>query len=143
MIKLTIPGIPVAKARPRVGRNGHAFTPQKTVNYESLVQHSYMDQAEGQKLEGPLLIKIDFYFPIPKSYTKKRKEKIGLLKELHTKKPDIDNCIKSITDALNKFAYNDDSQIVRITAAKNYTQKEPRAEIEIVEVKFDAEGMDS
>jgi Holliday junction resolvase RusA-like endonuclease len=134
MIKLTIPGIPVAKARPRVGRNGHAFTPQKTVNYENLVQYTYMDQAEGQKLEGPLRMDIMFFFPIPKSYSKKRREAIRRMTEQHTKKPDIDNCIKSITDALNKFAYDDDSQVVEISARKYYTEEEPRAEVKIVEV---------
>ena len=133
MIKITIPGIPVAKGRPRVTKRG-AFTPQKTVNYESLVQYIYMDQAEGQKLEGPLKMDIGFYFPIPKSYSKKRKQAIMDIEEMHTKKPDIDNCIKSITDALNNFAYDDDSQIVEITAKKNYTVNEPNAVVTIFQI---------
>ena len=36
MIKLTIPGEPCAKQRPRLGK-GYTYTPQKTVNYEILV----------------------------------------------------------------------------------------------------------
>src|SRR5690606_17060382 len=105
MIKLTIPGKPVAKARPRMTRNGHAFTPEKTVNYETLVQYCYMDQAEGVLLEGPIELVAHFYFDIPKSYTKKRKQAISELRELYTKKPDFDNLGKIITDALNGFAY--------------------------------------
>ena len=30
MIDLTIPGVPVAKGRPRTTRTGHVFTPAKT-----------------------------------------------------------------------------------------------------------------
>ena len=133
MIKITIPGIPVAKGRPRVTKRG-AFTPQKTVNYESLVQYTYMAQAEGQKLEGPLRMDIMFFFPIPKSYSKKRREAIRRMLEQHTKKPDIDNCIKSITDALNKFAYDDDSQVVEISARKYYTEEEPNAVVTIFQI---------
>ena len=133
MITITIPGIPVSKARPRLGKYG-TYTPTKTVNYENLVQLCYMDQGEGKKLEGALQMVIDLYFPIPKSYSKKRVEAIKEMEELHTKKPDIDNCIKSITDALNQFAYDDDSQIVGITARKHYTTEEPRAVVTIAEV---------
>lgn len=133
MITVTIPGIPIAKGRPRLSKHG-TYTPQKTVNYENLVQLCYMDQGEGKKLEGALQMVIDLYFPIPKSYSKKRVEAIKEMEELHTKKPDIDNCIKSITDALNRFAYDDDSQIVGITARKHYTTEEPRSVVTIAEV---------
>ena len=135
MVKFTIPGIPIAKARPRMTKQGHAFTPSKTVNYENLVQYTYMDQMEGVKLEGPLEIGIKLYFPIPKSYTKKQREDISTGKLKYIKKPDVDNCIKSITDALNGFAYDDDSQIIGIIAQKHYTDEEPRAEVMIQEVE--------
>jgi Holliday junction resolvase RusA-like endonuclease len=42
----------------------------------------------------------------------------GLL--LPTKKPDLDNVIKAVCDALNKFAYHDDSQIVAIECSKAF-----------------------
>lgn len=35
-------------------------------------------------------------------------------------KPDVDNCAKSILDALNKIAYNDDSRIVELIVRKVY-----------------------
>ena len=132
-MKIIIPGIPIAKGRPRVGKFG-TYIPTKTVNYENLVQLCYMDQGEGKKLEGALQMVIDLFFPIPKSYSKKRVEAIKEMEEMHTKKPDIDNCIKSITDALNRFAYDDDSQIVGLTARKHYTTEEPRAVVTIAEV---------
>lgn len=133
MITLNIPGIPVAKQRPRLSKYG-TYTPEKTINYESLVQMCYMDQADGVKLEGPLEISIDFHFPIPQSYTKAARNKIKSGLMLHTKKPDIDNCIKTITDALNQFAYKDDSQIVSVIARKHYTDAQPRAQVKLREI---------
>ena len=129
-MKIIIPGIPIAKGRPRVGKFG-TYTPTKTVNYENLVQFCYMDQAEGVKLAGPVRMEIQLLFPIPKSYSKKQVELIKAQGMVHTKKPDISNCLKSIEDALNGLAYDDDSQIVEIMAWKWYTLEDPRAEVYI------------
>ena len=51
MIKLTIPGEPCAKQRPRTTKQGHTYTPQKTVNYETLVYEKFPIQEwpEGLK----------------------------------------------------------------------------------------------
>ena len=59
--------------------------------------------------------------PIPKSTPKSRKA--AMLEKIiqHTKKPDLDNLQKAVLDALNGTAWEDDSQIVRITAEKKYT----------------------
>lgn len=132
-VRLTIPGIPVAKGRPRLGKHG-TYTPTKTVNYENLVQYCYMDQAEGVKLAGPLKMEILLFFPMPKSYSKKQVELIRAQGMIHTKKPDASNCLKTIEDALNNFAYDDDSQIFYSTVIKFYTLGDPRAEVYIEEV---------
>ena len=50
-----------------------------------------------------------------------------------TKKPDLDNVIKAVLDALNGVAYKDDSRIVRIEARKEYSDS-PRLEIHIKDV---------
>ena len=49
-----------------------------------------------------------------------------------TKKPDIDNITKVVLDALNKFAYKDDTQITEITAVKKYAST-PKVKIKIEE----------
>ena len=41
-----------------------------------------------------------------------------------TKKPDIDNVIKIILDALNKMAFRDDSQITKLEIEKRYAEEE-------------------
>ncbi len=130
----TIYGNPVAKGRPRVTKWG-TYTPEKTVNYENLVKMSYLERWSNQPLLAcDLRIEITFYFQIPKSTSKKNRE-LMLLGEIRpTKKPDIDNCIKAITDALNNLAYKDDSQIVEITACKWY-EEEPKVCVKIEAIK--------
>ena len=41
-----------------------------------------------------------------------------------TKKPDIDNIVKIILDAMNKFAFKDDTQITKLEVEKKYGLEE-------------------
>ena len=61
--------------------------------------------------------------PIPKSASKRNKEKMlsGELK--HVKKPDIDNTTKMCLDCMNGIVYLDDKQIYKVTAEKQYGEK--------------------
>lgn len=128
MIKIfKIPGEPVAKGRPRVTRYG-TFTPEKTLNYETLVKEMYAVTYGQTMLDGELDIDVKLFFQIPKSASKKKQELMELGKIRPTKRPDIDNCLKIITDALNGIAYKDDSQIVQATVSKYYSNT-PRAEV--------------
>jgi len=71
---------------------------------------------------GPVEVIVDAYMPIPASYpTKKRGECIaGVYK--HTKKPDIDNLLKSALDGINGVVVIDDAQVVKVTATKKYAE---------------------
>lgn len=134
-LTLTIPGEPVAKARPRVMRSGITFTPAKTKNYETLVQELFaIKYSSHTPLEGPLRCYIDAYMQIPKSASKK---KLGAMQKGNIrpiKRPDVDNLCKSITDALNGIAYRDDSQIVTCVIQKMYSDT-PRVELEIEQME--------
>jgi len=131
MVKLIIPGEPVAKGRPRVTKWG-TYTPEKTKNYETLVKELFFIEHGQTLLEGQLKIDIKAYFSIPKSASKKKKQ-LMLEGELRpTKKPDADNILKIIGDALNDLAYKDDKQIVSANIEKFYSD-EPRLEVEIKE----------
>ena len=132
MIKLTIPGEPCAKQRPRTTKQGHTYTPQKTVNYETLVRQLYITQNFRKQLEGALKMTVRAYFAIPKSDSNKKayQKSIGIIRP--TKRPDWDNVGKVISDALNGLAYHDDSQIVSATVEKWYSL-EPRVEVILME----------
>ena len=132
MIKLIIPGQPCAKGRPRLGKYG-TYTPDKTVNYETLVKQLYITEHYGKQLEGALNLKVTAYFQIPKSKSKKIKEAMLKSDIRPTGRPDWDNVGKIISDALNGLAYHDDSQIVTATVEKWYSDN-PRVEVEIQEI---------
>lgn len=130
---LTIPGEPVAKARPRMTRGGHVYTPQRTRDYEDFVRQCFQIEHGSPMLEGALALELDLYFGIPKSRSKATRERMQKGLVLHTKKPDADNVYKSITDSLCGIAYKDDSQIAVVHIRKAYSDV-PRAEVHIKEI---------
>jgi Holliday junction resolvase RusA-like endonuclease len=123
MVEFFIPGLPVAKQRPKFAVRGgfaRAYTPAKTVSYEKLVSQ-YGRIAIKKPLEGPLLVDLLFTLPIPASTSKKRA--MELLNGPHIKKPDLSNLQKAVEDGLNSIAYLDDCQIFDIHARKIYGDK--------------------
>lgn len=114
------------KARPRVNTyTCKAYTPENTKDYEMLIkQYFKLKYPRYVPLENRVAVKIVAQFKIPKTATKKDKALIeeGLLSP--TKKPDIDNIIKIILDALNKMAFKDDNQITKIEVEKVYGEVE-------------------
>ena len=122
------------KARPRMNTyTGKAYTPNKTKNYEYLVRQIFTCKyPKFVPITGRVKMTIIAYFEIPKSTSKKKETEILLNKISPTKKPDWDNIGKIISDALNKFAFNDDSQITNVTVVKEY-YKIPKVLVKIEE----------
>ena len=101
--------------------------------YENLVKRCYQEQC-GKWLNGAIRIRIEVYYKIPKSYTKKRIQAIRDGLEMPLKKPDSDNIAKIVLDSLNKIAFNDDAQVVELTVIKRWTEEQERIEFELEEV---------
>lgn len=92
IIEFDIPGIPVAKGRPRV-YHGHGVTPERTRLAEQHVKNAFQAQyPDFTPLEGRLVLVAHFWMG-----------KNG--------RPDLDNLEKLVMDALNGLAYHDDEQI--------------------------------
>jgi Holliday junction resolvase RusA-like endonuclease len=133
MIEFIVPGEPTGKGRPRVSIiAGHANlrTPEKTVLYENNVRMQYQLVSQGYKFndQDQLLMRIDAFFQIPQSASKKKKELMISGGIRPTKKPDMDNILKVVADALNGVAYRDDTQIVTAGVHKFYSDN-PRVEV--------------
>ena len=144
MIYFKFNGEPVGKGRPRVtARKGkgkdsaifaHAYTPKKTRDYEDKIRFEFManccETMPVYPKSIPLKMEMTFAFSIPKSYSKKKREDClsGVIQ--HTKKPDADNCAKAVADALQGYAFEDDSQITVMTLEKIYAE-EPYVEVKI------------
>ena len=138
-----IDGKPQGKARartfynPKLGRV-QSMTPENTVLYENLVKQSFVQQADKDArwfTKEPLAVYITAFYHIPASTTKKDRQLICSGKLCPTKKPDADNIAKVICDALNGVAYGDDTQIIKLSILKAYTEEQPRVQVCIEEIK--------
>lgn len=130
-LSFTIPGEPVGKARPRMTRSGHTYTPEKTVSYENLVKLCFKAKYPNEKpADGTVQMVITAHYAMPKSVSNKKRQLMTDGKIRPTKKPDADNIIKAVADALNGIAYRDDSQIVNVSISKWYSDS-PRVEVAI------------
>ena len=135
-IEFEIIGEPKGKGRPRFARIGNcvrSYTPKETHNYESFVKVSYINSVGQRKLEGQIQAEIIGVFPIPKSESKKRKADMLAGKILHTKKIDCDNLCKTVLDALNGIAYDDDKQVCRLYVEKRYGDF-PKVKVKLKEI---------
>lgn len=130
MTDFTIDGAPRGKERPRFG-NGHAYTPQNTLDYEEKIKLSYLRAGGKNYRDAPIFMEIVIYLPIPKSASKNERKQMVEGELRPTKKPDFDNVSKVVADSLNGIAYNDDSQIVDFLCAKYYSEN-PRIEVRIM-----------
>ena len=125
-IEFFVPGPPVGKGRPRAARRGAGvvmFTPEKTVGYETLAATTAGNAMRAhQLLDGPLEAMLEMRFQVPASWSKARRARALAGVEWHISKPDADNVAKAILDACNGVVFRDDSQIVMLTATKEFSE---------------------
>lgn len=134
--QFTVAGDPKGKQRPRTvhtSKGIKTYTPDQTVVYENYIRYSYSQQCRGIFLNGAIEARITAFFSIPKSVSKKKRQKMLDQEIMHTKKIDCDNLAKAVLDALNKVAYNDDSQISRLIVEKYYAER-PMVRISLKEI---------
>lgn len=121
-----VPGMPVGKGRPRatnIGGKARMYTPAKTASYESLVAWAAHDAMAGRAaLDGPVVLELQVAMPVPSSWS--RRARAAALADLAppTRKPDIDNVIKIICDAVNGIVWGDDVQVVDCQLTRRYRE---------------------
>ncbi|WJJ94015.1 RusA family crossover junction endodeoxyribonuclease [Neopusillimonas aromaticivorans] len=124
MIRFTVPGKPVAKARPKAAARGKhitLYTPQKTVAYESTVALAARQAMAGKPLlTGPVEVFMTLVLPVPVSWSKRKQADALAGAVMPTTKPDADNCVKAIFDAVNGVVWVDDVQVVGLRLRKIY-----------------------
>ena len=124
MITFVVDGTAVPKQRPRIsGRR--AYTPKRTKDYEGRVLEAFRSSYSGFYpafgKDTPVWVCIHIIQAIPKSWPKKKRARAeaGEIFPLG-RNGDIDNIAKSILDALNGFAYEDDCQVTKLMISKKY-----------------------
>lgn len=123
-VTISLQGAPQGKGRARAFvRGGHVshYTPEKTRTYEGMIRTAAMDELAGQApFDEPVEFILRAVFPVPSSWSERKRQMAiaGLIKP--GKKPDLDNITKAWNDALNGVAYRDDCLICRMTLDKRY-----------------------
>lgn len=128
VIEFVVPGEVRGKMRPKASAfSGHArmYTPAKQVEYENWVKLCYFKETKTKepifRRGTPIAIEILVKMAVPKSVSKKKRDLMLKGNILPETKPDVDNAAKSILDALNGLAYDDDAMVTMLTIAKVYS----------------------
>lgn len=122
-VSFTIPGEPKGQGRPRFSRkSGVAFTPTETRNhaaYVKMLATRAMEDALLEPFDRPCKMDVRIFCEMPQSWSRKKRIEAerGLL---GPGKPDIDNVIKLLADAMNGVVFKDDKQIVHVDARKSW-----------------------
>lgn len=129
-----VPGVPVAQGRPRFSKvNGFvvAYDPEKSKNYKAMI--AYIANMKGPRipLDCPVRLSLKIFLPIPKSFSKKKRENAIAGNLRPTKKPDVSNVLKGVEDAIKEIIYKDDSQIVEYGIVGKWYSERPRIEVRI------------
>lgn len=119
---------PTPQLRPRATRRGgfiHVYDQPKVKAYKLAVKRLAEQTKPGQHdpLTGPLEVKVTFYRTVQRSLSKAETDRRLTNKVKPTTKPDVDNYIKALLDALNGILWKDDAQIVKLEAQKRYAKK--------------------
>lgn len=115
-VVITINDTPLPKGRPRFGR-GNVYTPASTRAYENAVGWAAKIAMRGRRLfYGPVKLEAAFYLAPPRSFLKPKNP----FADFAIGRPDLDNLLKAVLDALNHIVVHDDLQIVALSTSKRY-----------------------
>lgn len=127
---------PVEQARPRATRMRkgiRVYDPKKVNVFKKqlgmLAKQQMLDRGL-EPFDGPLEVHMEFYRPVQASISKKERSRRLSGDHRPTVKPDLDNYIKSTSDALNGIIWADDNCIVGLMAEKFYAE-EPHLMVEV------------
>ena len=125
-ITFSVPGVPVAKARPRattIGGSARLYTPSKTREYEQRVaQVARGAMCKAPPIDRAVAVSLDIRLSVPASWSKSRRADALAGRVFVTSRPDTDNYAKAVLDGCNGVVFLDDAQVVRLTAQKRYAE---------------------
>lgn len=125
MIVLRVPGEPKGKDRPRFnGRTGRTYSTNATVLAELVIRAAWQDAGEPRLGDDEALsLRVVATVVRPASHFRAGGELSaqGLRHPVpRNRKPDLDNLVKLVMDALNGRAYRDDVQVAEVYAVRRW-----------------------
>lgn len=121
MIRLELTGKPEGKGRPRFAKKtGRVYTPAATKLAEGRVIDAWTNAGQP-RIDGPVRLRLRIDVARPKGHfrTNGALTAAGVrLPHPTGKKPDLDNALKLVMDALNRRAYRDDVDVVEVSAVR-------------------------
>lgn len=137
-----VEGKPTGKGRHRVATRGDKaiqYTPKETEYAESEVLRHWED-AGRVKLDGPIKLVVNILHKRPNGHWKRDGlSKEGLRHPIPTTKPDLDNVVKLVMDALNEHGWNDDKQVVDVIMRRRWG-KDGKQGIRVTAMEVDIEN---
>jgi Holliday junction resolvase RusA-like endonuclease len=130
-----VDGVPKAQPRPRFTARGHAYDPKTAEAWKCRITSEY--RRAGVYFEGPVFLTATFTMPLAK---RKGKSEEG---RYHCIRPDLDNLLKAVMDALTMAgAWRDDAQVSEVSVRKVYAGEGQRAGavIQLVDYELEAAG---
>ena len=122
--KLTfvVPGTPRAKAAAKKGRGGRYYNPSR--NHEHDFKYACFEQhSRNERLTGPLKATYVFHFHVDDC----------IEGSPFCQKPDLDNLIKLVNDALTGHYFGDDRQICRVGESAKVATQGPSRTVLVLE----------
>ncbi len=123
-ISFSVEGKARPKARPQSSsRHGFLrhYTPRATTNYEDAIRKAAVSALNGRSpFDGPVSMSVIVRRRPPSRVPKATREQMLAGHLRPTIRPDLDNILKAVADAMNKAIIRDDADIVDLVGAKRY-----------------------
>lgn len=119
---LTLPIKALAKQSYRSTKTGFGYQTKEVKAYQKAIKMLVcsMIPAKDRPLQGEIAISVEFVFKHPKSWSNARVDELKTRFVHKPTKPDIDNLLKGLFDALNGCLWIDDAQVVSVIASKRW-----------------------
>jgi Holliday junction resolvase RusA-like endonuclease len=121
---LVIDGQPKGQPRPRFTSNGHPYADKKQRLAEGEIRRAWENEGSPRLPDGPLRLSLHLAVARPASHFK-RDGSLSAAGEREPwpmrSKPDLDNAIKLVLDALGTLAFRDDVRFVDVHATREWS----------------------
>ena len=126
LYQLFVNGIPKAQPRPRMTAKGHVYNPNSADAWKEEIKNVFRPVLK-QTIDEPVFLRVSFFLPGKTSSVSEQNIPFE-------KKPDLDNLLKAVMDAMTNIGvWKDDALVCATDTSKWYAKKKTGAQI-IVEI---------